>query len=311
MTTSCYAMVRGEAIRVTGLTPRGRLPMDKIEYGVSKGVARVEINEMNVGGSNSLARHEGTDTPLMRETRSAETIRFLADLRFNKVDASMLSLMTNVPVALNAAGDVVGFDAMTRLPAAAFALEVWTRLAKAPLPPTETVGFGAIPFGAGPFGGEQVVPISYDCGIRTPYSKGFGEMRFGKGPFGRSDRPKKSLQWGYTLFPFLKGGYLTGFSFGDGTVSFNLVGAQTRRGGEWGVGPHDFDGYMKRLDKPVSRNTAWRNIVISTAPPAPHAGLLERTDVIDGGTAFGTSAGSIDGGKVLTTPDIIDGGRAA
>jgi hypothetical protein len=50
-----------------------------------------------------------------------------------------------------------------------------------------------------------------------------------------------SRPWGYTVFPFLKGGRLGGFSFENGAVQFTVSGAQTRDGNGWGVGPFNVD----------------------------------------------------------------------
>lgn len=44
-------------------------------------------------------------------------------------------------------------------------------------------------------------------------------------------------QWGYTVFPFLKGGRLGAFSFENAAVQFQIQGAQTRDGNGWGAGP--------------------------------------------------------------------------
>lgn len=118
-------------------------------------------------------------------------------------------------------------------------------------------------------------------------------------------------EYGYTVFPFLKGGILTGFQFANGAVSFNLRGAQTRGAGKWGVGPYDIYGSWQRLIVPVSGNLAWRTFKVAFPPPAETNGPVEFDDEIDGGTAFVTSSDEIDGQDA--TPDQpweIDGGWA-
>lgn len=70
-------------------------------------------------------------------------------------------------------------------------------------------------------------------------------------------------QWGHTLFPHLRGGRLKGFAFTNGLVSFTLVGAQTRRSGNWGVGPHEVQDWVE----PVSRNTNFRLTTTPVPPP--------------------------------------------
>lgn len=80
--------------------------------------------------------------------------------------------------------------------------------------------------------------------------------------------------WGYTVFPFLKGGRLGGFSFESGSaVQFQMTGAQTRDGNGWGVGPFDVDrdvaGAPAPLFTPLGERAHFRNILVTLDPPAP------------------------------------------
>lgn len=273
MTTKCYAMVRGSAIRVTGLGRQGQL-LDPIPYSISKSVAKVTINEVSESASNEMLKTD-EDEPRLHFVRNGQTIRYTVDVDFLRVDPGVLSLIAGVPVALSAGvlgfgeggfgegpfgggtltGHVVGFDADTRRPPASFALEVWSKLT------------------------GQV------CADGTP-------------------------QYGYTLFPFLKGGRLSGFQFHNGLVSFNLRAAQTRRVPRWGVGPYDLEGTHERLLSVVSRNSSFQNFITPAAPPAETCGIQETTDVIEGGNAASTTEDIIDGEYVVTSPWIIEGGRA-
>lgn len=284
MTTECYAMVRGSAIRVTGLTACGGFP-DVIQSVVAKCVSRVQIDEVVESGGNELLRTDDDD-PRIHFARSAETIRYLAGIRFLRVDPELLSLMTGVKVVRTYGtpvpgygfgegpfgessfggtegdagdGNIVGFDMTTRLPAKAFGLEVWTRL--------------------------------------TDQSCAGGQRKYG-----------------YTLFPFLKGGYLTGFTFANGLVSFEVVGAQTRRNGQWGYGPYDLEGPGLRLVEPVSGNLMWRNFITTAPPPEQTDGIVEFVDVIDNGDAVDPhplAVGVVDNGTAADPGvGIIDGGAA-
>jgi hypothetical protein len=251
-------MVRGSGLRVTGLTARGELP-DPILYATSKSVTSVNINEVSESGSSEMLRTEDTDEPRLRIITPTQTIRYTADINFLRVDPGLISLVSRVPVVTNALGDIVGFDSDTRLPAAAFGMELWSRITGQPCDPS---------------------------GARL---------------------------WGYTVFPFLKGGVLSGFTFQNGRVSFSLRGAQTRRGVGWGVGPHDLTGVGERLLEPVSRNTGWRTFLSTIQPPAQQDGIQTLVeDEIDGGTASFTTADILDGGfaPTVTTP-TVDGGSAA
>jgi hypothetical protein len=218
-------------------------------------VTRVTVNEVTDGGSSEVQRNTNDESRVLMVDATIP-IRNTLGIEFIRTDPGILSLVSGVPMVTNAAGDTVGFDTATRVPATAFALEVWSRLA-----------------GAGDCEGTQ--------------------------------------RWGYTLFPFLKGGVLGGFKFADNTVSFSLTRAQSRRASQWGVGPYDLEGPFRRLLDPVSGNTSTRQFITTSPPPTQTDGVVEFEDVIDGGTATMTTPDVIDGGTaVVTTPWIIDGGRA-
>lgn len=86
-------------------------------------------------------------------------------------------------------------------------------------------------------------------------------------------------KWGYTVFPFLKGGRLGGFSFENGAVQFTVSGAQTRDGNGWGVGPFDVDrddtGQPSPLTTALDPNTHYRNIMVTLDPPTASCEPLE------------------------------------
>lgn len=86
-------------------------------------------------------------------------------------------------------------------------------------------------------------------------------------------------KWGYTVFPFLKGGRLGGFSFENGAVQFTISGAQTRDGNGWGVGPFDVDRDETNQPAPLTTalapNTHYRNIMVTLDPPAASCEPLE------------------------------------
>lgn len=252
MATQCYSLVRGSAIRVTGLTKRGAIP-SPVRYVATRSVTRVSIDEVTESGGNEVQRNPNEESRVLLVTPTMP-IRHLVSIEFIRTDPDILNLVSGVPVVTNAAGDVVGFNANTRVPAAAFALEVWAKI------------------------------TGSAC--------------------------SEPQQWGYTLFPFLRGGVLTGFTFADNTVSFNLSRAQSRRFNRWNVGPYDLEGPHQRLLTPVSGNGSWRQFLTTAPPPAQTDGAVEFMDVIDGGTVTMTSDDVLDGGTpAVTTPYIVDGGR--
>lgn len=90
-------------------------------------------------------------------------------------------------------------------------------------------------------------------------------------------------QWGYTVFPFLKGGRLGGFSFENGQVQFTITGAQTRDGNGWGAGPYDVDRDIANAPSPLTtalgENTHYRNVLVSLDPPAASCGAFSLASV--------------------------------
>ena len=90
--------------------------------------------------------------------------------------------------------------------------------------------------------------------------------------------PSGNRKWGYTAFPFFKGGRLGGFSFENGPVSFTISGAQTRDGNGWGSGPFDVDrdeaGNPSPLFTPLGVNTHFRSIVVTLDPPEASCGAF-------------------------------------
>lgn len=92
--------------------------------------------------------------------------------------------------------------------------------------------------------------------------------------------PSGFRPWGYTVFPFFKGGRLGGFSFEDAAVNFTITGAQTREGNGWGVGPYDVDrgvgpGFLPSpLFSPLAENTHFRSMIVSLDPPTASCGAF-------------------------------------
>lgn len=253
MSTTCYAVIRGSTLRVTALSPKGAVTDPSIAYAVSRSVTKVTINETTDAATGGVERDE-YDRPRIALPDITDLIGYQVDVSFIRVDPGFLSLLTGLPLVLNAAGDVAGFDMQTRLPVVAFALEVWSKLAN-------------------------------------------------------------SQQWGYTLFPNLRGGYMQGYTIEDDLVSFTVTNANSRNGALWSSGPYDVYGPFERLDKPVSGNDAWRQMVVDQAPPAQTDGIKTFIDSIDNGTAADpqpdpTTPAILDAGDIDTSAWIISGGAA-
>lgn len=90
-------------------------------------------------------------------------------------------------------------------------------------------------------------------------------------------------KWGYTVFPFIQGGVLGGFSFENAAVQFSITNAQTKDGNGWGVGPFDVDrdvaGDPAPLFTALSDDTAFRNIIVTLDPPPAACGATALASV--------------------------------
>lgn len=279
VSTECFTPVRGSGIRITGLTDRGALP-EIVPYATSKSVVRVGITEVTDPAKNEALRNP-ENARRLRLTKAAKTIRNIVDVDFLRVDPGVLSL-------------VAGVDLVYR-------------------PDPEGLGFGEGEFGGMYFGGPLGDLVGFDVGTRLNavsfalevWTKLAGQRCADGTPL-----------WGYTLFPYLRGGRVSGFTFENGLVSFNLRGAQTRRVSRWGVGPHDMTGPFERLISPVSRNTASRTFMTTAPPPAQANGIQYLgVDIISNGTPanpmpYPDAPFILNGGTPADAgPYIISGGR--
>lgn len=225
MTTKCYAQVRGHVIRVTKLDACGEPDEGQSAVVVSKRVSSVTIDEVTEDGTNIRDRNFGDELCVVDDS-STTLIGYTLATQFCGVDPGLISLLTGQPVVLDAAGDVVGFDAKTsiNLDDTGFAMEVWSRIANSACDPS----------------GNRL--------------------------------------WGYTVFPFVKGGRLGGFSFENAQVQFSMTGAQTRDGNAWGTGIFDVTrndvGAPAPLASPLDTDVAFRNILVNLDPPVAACGAF-------------------------------------
>lgn len=89
--------------------------------------------------------------------------------------------------------------------------------------------------------------------------------------------------WGYTLFPRLRQGSLSGFDIGNGLTNLNINGASCLRGTAWGAGPYaavagygeglfglvPFNRHETEVVLSAHYNQFWFTRVVTTPPPAP------------------------------------------
>ena len=238
-------MLRGSAIRATALDKRGYVT-NPVRTAASISVSSIEVMEnVSESGNEVLKNPQGEGR--VHLVKTALPLWYSVDIRFLRVDPGLFSLVSGVNPVQDAFGNITGFDSAPKTPATSFALEVWSSVKTEPSP---KMGFGAGPFGSMPFG-DSVGDDPLPCGTR---------------------------EWGYTLFPLLKGGRLSGFDFKNGLVSFSLIGAKTMRNPKWGTGPHDLGELNTRLPDPVGSRVSWRNTLTLAQPPEQTNGIVEFID---------------------------------
>lgn len=179
--TKCYAPVRGKVIRVTRLDSCGNPDPGASAVVVSKRISSVAIDEVTEDGTNIRERNFGDELCIVDDAFTA-IIGYTANVSLCGVDPGLVSLLTGQPVVLNAAGDIVGFDATTSidLDSFGFAIEVWSRLAGAACSPSghRPWGYTVLPFlKGGRIGGFTFEngPVSFVInGAQTRDGNGWG-----------------------------------------------------------------------------------------------------------------------------------------
>ena len=149
MATKCYAQVRGSVIRATRLDACGNPDPGASAVVVSKRISTITIDEVTEDGTNIRDRNFG-DELLVVDDAYTQTLGFTADTTLCGVDPDLISLFTGQPVVMNAAGDVVGFDADTgiNLDNFGFSLEIWSKIAGSQCDPSgnRLWGYTVLPF---------------------------------------------------------------------------------------------------------------------------------------------------------------------
>jgi hypothetical protein len=90
------------------------------------------------------------------------------------------------------------------------------------------------------------------------------------------DDPNAQGEYGYLLLPRLQGGIVGDFSVENQEVTFQITGATTRDGNQWGHGPYAVEmdelGVAGPLFQPVSTTAALRMQITTVAPPTDAVG---------------------------------------
>ena len=101
--------------------------------------------------------------------------------------------------------------------------------------------------------------------------------------------PGQGQSYGYLLVPFLKGGVLGDLTVENGPVNFNITGAQSKDGSNWGVGPFpvvtDEAGDESTLLEPIDTSDHLHLQLTRMAPPLEECGGQELGSPATGATA--------------------------
>lgn len=185
MTTTCFPLVRGRAMRVTRLNSCGAVVLGPISKAVSDGFISVALTA-NTEEGTAIQQETASGRLCINDTPAPTFTGYTVEIQFCGVDPDLFSLLTGQPVVKDFSAANVGFQVNSDvdLSASGFALEMWSNVP-----------------GAACSGG--------------------------------------SVQYGYFLNPFLKGGVIGDFSVENAAVNFTISGAQTKDGNAWGLGPYD------------------------------------------------------------------------
>lgn len=253
MSTRCYALVRGSALRITALDKRGAV-LNPVAYATSKSVVSVRVDEVTESGSNESISTPEEERRLLLVTPT-QLVRYSVSIEFLRVDPGVFSLASGVRQVTEVSGNL---------------------------------GFGIGAFGSMPFGdastGSDAPPQTRGFDVNTRDEPVSFALEIWSKLAGRRCDETGLPEWGYTLFPHIRGGVMGGMTFANGGVRFNITKARSRRLSRWGVGPYDLSGDFERLLTPVSRNGAYRQFITTAAPPEQMNGIQTFADVISNGT---------------------------
>lgn len=89
--------------------------------------------------------------------------------------------------------------------------------------------------------------------------------------------------FGYVLYPFVQGGYLSDHTIAEGGITFAISGASTQDGNGWGTGPYKVvlgsDGTTpSKLAAPLLANDHEVILITGVAPPAATVGTRPQLD---------------------------------
>lgn len=95
------------------------------------------------------------------------------------------------------------------------------------------------------------------------------------------ENPDAQGEYGYSLFPFLKGGVVSDFTVENNATNFTITGSNSSDGASWGVGPYNVilnGSTPAKLPTALSKKNHLLNIVVDVAPPDGAVGARPTLD---------------------------------
>lgn len=109
--------------------------------------------------------------------------------------------------------------------------------------------------------------------------------------------PGVTSRHGFLVLPFLQGGALGDFTVENGALTFQITGARTLKGAQWGAGPYDVQsvgGVPSPLSPPLTDKNVLRIISTTVEPPVADCDA----------TALGVPATDITAGTPATLEPV-------
>lgn len=129
MATNCFSLIRGRVMRVTRLDGCGATVLGPDSVVTSDGFITVTLTPQTDEGT-TISVTNAAGRVCILDTPTPVFLNYTIEIAFCGVDPDLLSLVANMPLVENGAGDSVGFrvNSGTDLSATGFALEVWSNV---------------------------------------------------------------------------------------------------------------------------------------------------------------------------------------
>jgi hypothetical protein len=127
MTTQCFPLIRGRALRATKLDACGNPVPGSRNQVVTKGVISVALTAQNDEGTTIQVTNANGDT-CIRDVPAPRFLNWTLEISLCGVDPDLVELLTGEPTRKDADGNSVGFSKKsdTDVSAVAFSLELWS-----------------------------------------------------------------------------------------------------------------------------------------------------------------------------------------